>query len=557
MEATLFTGWIYDLLKPLAQALQVAHPPMVEAIAAAKKKNDKVDARMIADLLRCNLLPEYYMALVAIRDLRRVLRYLNLVVGQATRVKNRIAGLLMETGTAYNKERLHGKAYFSGLLGSLQEVPRSVVELLQLSRGQVEFFAAIQRRLLHGLRQDPQLSQRVMRLQSIPSVGEILALSWALEVGEVGRFPSIAQAVSYCGLTSAQHSSASNEQRAPISKQRNRHLQTILIEAAKLAPRYNPAAGRRAPTGTPAGESQPGDAGGGAQASGVPHGGGQEWPAVPDAGERRGGGLSRWVDFGELRQRLGIEQVLTSYRVPLQRVGLHQLRGACPLPTHSSERSRQSFSVDPAKNVWACHSASCSEARHCRVGATFCIWWRVWRGARFGRPRCACRVSGVEPECRGSRNGLQKEAQRAEARIDLVACLSLYAWAVRTWRRARFIPPQQPGLEWATMPVADSYGIGSCFRSTITRDNWWRMLAAASMVASRGTCSRQASTSRRWYLISIVQCGNRRRARWGWKDSSTACEYIKPASATWWLCWESVFRRHRRNYCGSAFHGSS
>jgi len=240
MEATLFTGWIYDLLKPFAQALQVAHPPMLKAIAAAKKKNDKVDARMIADLLRCNLLPECYMAPVAIRDLRRMLRYRNLVVRQTTRMKNRIAGLLMETGTAYNKERLHGKAYFSELLGSLQEVPRSVVELLQLSRGQVEFFAAIQRRLLKGLREHPELSQRVMRLESIPGVGEILALSWALEVGEVDRLPSIAQAVSYCGLTSAQHSSAGKEQRGPISKQRNRHLQTILIEAAKLAPRYNP-----------------------------------------------------------------------------------------------------------------------------------------------------------------------------------------------------------------------------------------------------------------------------------------------------------------------------
>ena len=64
--------------------------------------------------------------------------------------------------------------------------------------------------------------------------------SWALEVGEVGRFSSIAQATSYCGLTSAQRSSADKEQRGPISKQRNKHLQTILIEAAKLAPRYNP-----------------------------------------------------------------------------------------------------------------------------------------------------------------------------------------------------------------------------------------------------------------------------------------------------------------------------
>jgi hypothetical protein len=57
------------------------------------------------------------MAPSAIRDLRRVLRYRNLVVRQATRMKNRIAGLLMETRTPYNKERLHGRAYFNELLG--------------------------------------------------------------------------------------------------------------------------------------------------------------------------------------------------------------------------------------------------------------------------------------------------------------------------------------------------------------------------------------------------------------------------------------------------------
>ena len=71
-------------------------------------------------------------------------------------------------------------------------------------------------------------------------MGEVLALSWALEVGEVERLPSIAQAASYCGLTSAQRNSAGKEQRGPISRQRNKHLQTILIEAAKLAPRHNP-----------------------------------------------------------------------------------------------------------------------------------------------------------------------------------------------------------------------------------------------------------------------------------------------------------------------------
>lgn len=78
--------------------------------------------------------------------------------------------------------------------------------------------------------------------------------------------------------------------------------------------------------------------------------------------------MSRWVDFRRLKQNIGIEQVLASYRVELKRVGHNQLRGRCPLPTHGSERSRQSFSVDTTKNVWACHSASCCEVRQGRVG---------------------------------------------------------------------------------------------------------------------------------------------------------------------------------------------
>lgn len=240
MEATLFTGWIYDHLRPFAQAQTVAHPPMLKAIGASKNKNDRVDARKIADLLRCNLLPECYMAPEETRSLRRVLRYRSLMVRQATRMKNRISGLLMETGSLYNKRRLHGKAYFSDLLKNIEDVPASVKELLQLSRGQVEMLTSIQNRLLKALRENQPLRKRVKRLESIPGVGEIVALTWALEIGEVERFSAIDKAVSYCGLTSADRNSAGKQQRGPISKQRNRHLQTILVEAAKLAPRYNP-----------------------------------------------------------------------------------------------------------------------------------------------------------------------------------------------------------------------------------------------------------------------------------------------------------------------------
>jgi hypothetical protein len=56
MEATIFTGWIYDHLKPHAADVKVAHPLMLRAIAAAKKKNDSIDASKIADCLRCDFL---------------------------------------------------------------------------------------------------------------------------------------------------------------------------------------------------------------------------------------------------------------------------------------------------------------------------------------------------------------------------------------------------------------------------------------------------------------------------------------------------------------------
>jgi transposase len=74
MEATIFTGWIYDHLLPHAEKVKVAHPLMLRAIAAAKKKkNDKIDAVKIADCLRCDFLPECHMASTEIRNRRRTL----------------------------------------------------------------------------------------------------------------------------------------------------------------------------------------------------------------------------------------------------------------------------------------------------------------------------------------------------------------------------------------------------------------------------------------------------------------------------------------------------
>ena len=190
-------------------------------------------------MVRCEWLPVCYVAPPEIRELRRLLRYRSMVVRESVRMKNKIAGLLMETGSPYNKEKLHRKRYFAELVKSLEEVPESVKDLLRLTRGAMEIFEATQKQLVKRLLADKGLGARVERLASIPGVGEITALTWALEIADPHRFPSSSDVMSYCGLTAALKSSAGKEQRGPISKQRNAWLQTTLIEAAKLAPHWN------------------------------------------------------------------------------------------------------------------------------------------------------------------------------------------------------------------------------------------------------------------------------------------------------------------------------
>jgi transposase len=146
----------------------------------------------------------------------------------------------MEVGATYNKEKLHRRKYFNDLLERVEDVPESVKDMLKLSRSSLEMFEAVQKKLVRTLREDKLIRERVQRLMSIKGIGEVMALTWVLETGDSSRFHSARQAISYCGLCSAQRESAGKEQRGPISKKRNKHLQTMLIEAAKLAPRWNP-----------------------------------------------------------------------------------------------------------------------------------------------------------------------------------------------------------------------------------------------------------------------------------------------------------------------------
>src|SRR3984885_13135793 len=147
----------------------------------------------------------------------------------------------MEAGVSYNKQKLHKVGYFRELLKTNPDINESLRSLLQLCRETRVRLQKIESALIRSLERDRLLAERVERLMTIPAVGPITALTWSLEVGDAQLFSSIKKDISYCGLCGAEKSSGNTVQRTSFSKHRNKHLQTTLIEAAKMAPRNSPA----------------------------------------------------------------------------------------------------------------------------------------------------------------------------------------------------------------------------------------------------------------------------------------------------------------------------
>ena len=100
VEATYGWSWFVDLLAELGLDAHLAHPGGCKAIAFARLKNDKVDARILAHLLRADLLPEAWLAPPEVRKLRMLLRHRAALVGSRTGLKTRVRAVLGERGIA-------------------------------------------------------------------------------------------------------------------------------------------------------------------------------------------------------------------------------------------------------------------------------------------------------------------------------------------------------------------------------------------------------------------------------------------------------------------------
>src|SRR6266699_3655599 len=116
-EAAFGWGWLVQLLEDYGFDPHLVHPLRCKAIASARLKNDKVDAAILAQLLRADLLPEAWIAPAEVRQLRALLRHRAGLVRLGTRQRNRIHAVVADFGYDRSGSYLSGpgRGWLAGL----------------------------------------------------------------------------------------------------------------------------------------------------------------------------------------------------------------------------------------------------------------------------------------------------------------------------------------------------------------------------------------------------------------------------------------------------------
>ena len=234
-EAAFGWGWLVQLLEDYGFEPHLVHPLQCKAIASARLKNDKVDAAILAQLLRADLLPEAWIAPPAVRQLRAMLRHRAQLVRLRTLLRNRIHAVLADHGYGRPEGCWSGpgREWLAGL--ELPAVSREVVEdgLALIDALQVPID-----RLDWEVHQRARSEPAVKVLTQLPGVGVFTALVLLAEIGDITRFASARKLASWAGLTPTVRGSDRVVRHGHISKMGSAWVRWILCEAAQTAKRH-------------------------------------------------------------------------------------------------------------------------------------------------------------------------------------------------------------------------------------------------------------------------------------------------------------------------------
>lgn len=229
VESTL--NWIpfYETLESVGCNVSLSNPLQTKAIASARIKNDKVDSKVLADLLRTNLLPMAYIQPRDIRDLKELVRQRVSYVELRTKIKNKIHSVLFKTNTKHPFTNLYGKAGMQFLKDLevrdiyRQELNRylNTLEALNLQIAEIE----------KDITATAKADYDCQLLMTIPGISYFSALVIKSEIGDISRFSNANKLCSYAGLIPSTYASADKIRHGRITKRGSKWLRKTLIDS--------------------------------------------------------------------------------------------------------------------------------------------------------------------------------------------------------------------------------------------------------------------------------------------------------------------------------------
>lgn len=233
VEAITNTWAVAELLRPLVGSVTVGNPLQIRAIAHAKVKTDKIDSEVLANLLRCEFLPDVWEPEQNTQKLRHLTGVRSALIGDRSRFKNRIQSILASHLVILPECGLFTK---NGLIwlrslelpGEAKGTVERYLRLYESVEAEIESVDLELRGLAHN-------DQRVRLLMTLPGVAHGVALTLIAAIGDVNRFRNGDHAASYLGLTPIVRQSAGNCYRGPITKAGCSTTRAMTIQAAQHA----------------------------------------------------------------------------------------------------------------------------------------------------------------------------------------------------------------------------------------------------------------------------------------------------------------------------------
>lgn len=231
LESSSTWYWLYEILSRKHKVV-LSNPAKTKAIASAKLKTDKVDALMLANLLRGGYIAQCYVPSRRIMSLRELVRYRANLVRMRGNVKNRVHAYLL-----MNNIKIEGSPFTKGFLVELRKVKDIRVE------GYVRIIEQLNAEIHEASKiicQEATNDENARLLMTIPGVSYYSALLLIGEIGEIDRFADSAHLVSYAGLASSTRSSGGSTFHGRITKTGSPYLRWCLNQCVRAHMRAEP-----------------------------------------------------------------------------------------------------------------------------------------------------------------------------------------------------------------------------------------------------------------------------------------------------------------------------